>query len=139
MCFQCFSDRQGCSHIPFLVKFLLLQFHFAFFILMIPILSILLYRHIFGITCFSRNYRQKKLVNMRYLILFLLLILLTLRIDENLYWHEYHFSNPKVFLNHSIEEIMILNEKYFYIPQMLSTLPLISHMHHSYPCLLYYL
>ena len=37
------------------------------------------------------------------------------------------------------KKIKIWIKKYFYIPQMLSTLPLIFHMHHSYPNLSCYL
>ena len=103
MCFQYFSNQLDYTHILSILLRLLLS-HFLISFLSDLLLLILLDHRIFGIVCFCRNYRQKKLVNMRYLTLLQLMKILILRIMR-VYWRVI------VFLTQSKIKKIVKNEK----------------------------
>ena len=103
MCFQYFSNQLDYTHILSILLRLLIS-HFLISILSDLHLLILLDHRIFGIVCFCRNCRQKKLVNMRYQTLLQLMKILILRIMR-VYWRVI------VFLTQSKIKKIVKNEK----------------------------
>ena len=104
MCFQYFSNQLDYTHILSILLRLLIS-HFLISILSDLHLLILLDHRIFGIVCFCRNCRQKKLVNMRYQTLLQLMKILILRIMR-VYWRVI------VFLTQSKIKKIVKNEKF---------------------------